>query len=224
MIKAIAFDGNGVLYHRGADFVDELVGHIAALHLKGLDQAGAAAAFNRWMRASFDGSIGKPEAIGGFLDELGVTEAAARGEIAAKELELSRGIRLFPTERETLLGLEARGLRMGMITNSFQSAREKASWFEGLGLGCAVGVVVSSIDFGASKPDPAIYLEFARRLGIDPGETAFVGHEDFELRGAEAAGMQSVSFNCGEAVAAGHHLNVFEDLLTLVDRDREAGI
>lgn len=223
MIKAIAFDGNGVLYYRGTDFVDELVEYIASLHVKGLDRGRAVADFNRWMKASFDGSIGKPEAILGFLEGVGVTQAGARREIAAKELELSRRISLFPTERETLLGLDARGLRMGMITNSFQSAREKAHWFQDIGLGCAVGEVVSSIDFGEAKPAPGIYLEFARRLGLDPGEVAFVGHEDFELRGAEGAGMRTISFNCGEAVVADFHLNVFEDLLGLVDRDREEG-
>lgn len=223
MIKAIAFDGNGVLYYRGMDFVEELVAYIAALHVKGLDQAAAVADFNRWMKASFDGRIAKPEAIGAFLEGIGVDHPRARREIAAKELELSRRISLFPGERETLLGLEARGIRMGMITNSFQSAREKEKWFQDLGLACAVGEVVSSIDFGASKPDPAIYLEFARRLGLDPGQVAFVGHEDFELRGAQGAGMRTISFNCGPGIAADHHLERFDDLLALVDRDREAG-
>lgn len=223
MIKAIAFDGNGVLYYRAADFVDELVDYIASGLVADLDRKRAAAEFNRWMRASFDGGIGKGEAIARFLDAIGVLDVAQRESIKAKELELSRGIRLFPTESETLLALDAKGVRMGMITNSFQSAAEKTRWFEELGLGCAVREVVSSIDFGAAKPEPSIYLEFARRLALPPSQIAFVGHEDFELRGAERAGMTTVSFNCDEGILADFHLNVFVDLLDLVDRNGKAG-
>lgn len=216
MIKAVAFDGNGVLYYRDADFVDDLATFTAAHVVPGLDRIRIAAEFRRWMRAAFDGSIGKAEAVDRFLDELGVTDLSSRTRIRDKELELSRRIKLFPTERETLLALDARGIRMGMITNSFQSAEEKIRWFRELGLGCAVRDVVSSIDFGAAKPDPAIYLEFARRVGLPPEEIAFVGHEDFELRGAERAGMRTVSFNCPEGLPAEFHLNVFEQLLDLV--------
>lgn len=218
MIKAIAFDGNGVLYYRPSDFVDELVDYIAATLVPGLDRPAAAGDFRRWMKASFDGGIGKGEAMERFMDGIGVADKVARTVITAKELEFSRRIVLFPTERETLLALDARGMPMGMITNSFQSAREKTNWFEALDLGCVVRQVVSSIDFGASKPDPAIYREFARRVKLHPGEVAFVGHEDYELRGAEEAGMQTISFNCPETLVADFHLSVFEDLLAVVDR------
>jgi HAD superfamily hydrolase (TIGR01509 family) len=223
MIKCISFDGNGVLYYRDADFVDELVDYIALSFLPGLDREQAMTEFHRWMKASFDGAIAKAEAIDGFMDSIGLTDAAARKQVAARELEFSRRIKLFPTERETLLELDARGMPMGMITNSFQSAKEKTAWFEGIGLGCAVRNVVSSIDFGASKPDPSIYLEFARRAGFAPAEMAFVGHEDSELRGAEKAGMITVSFNCAEDIAADFHLGKFSDLLGLVDSQGKAG-
>lgn len=218
MIKAVAFDGNGVLYYRNADFVDELSAYVVAYVVPGLDRWRTAAEFRKWMHAAFDGSIGKADALDRFLDALGVTDLSSRTRIKEKELELSRRINLFPTERETLLALEAREVRMGMITNSFQSAQEKTAWFRELGLGCAVREVVSSIDFGAAKPDPSIYLEFARRVGLSPEEVAFVGHEDFELRGAERAGMRTVSFNCRSDIFSEFHLNVFDELLDLVGR------
>lgn len=218
MIKAVAFDGNGVLYYRDADFVDELCAFTVARIVPGLDRHRMATEFRKWMHEAFDGSIGKAEAVDRFLDALGITDLSARTRIKEKELELSRRIELFPSERETLLALDARGVRMGMITNSFQSAEEKIRWFKELGLDCAVRDVVSSIDFGASKPDPAIYLEFARRVGLPPEEIAFVGHEDFELRGAERAGLRTVSFNCPDSIPAEFHLNVFDELLDLVGR------
>ena len=215
MTTAIAFDGNGVLYYRKKDFTYALMEYIRARHCPGFDvEAGAADQF-RFMRQSFDGTIGKTEAMSLFLDAAGITDPEARADILRKEIEYSKAISLFPTERETLVELDRRGFALGMITNSFQSAAEKAAWFRNLGLDCIAKRIVSSIDAGVSKPDRGIYLEFARRAGAGPGEIAFVGHEEAELRGAREAGMLPVSFNCGPEIRRELHLASFSDLLDL---------
>ena len=59
MIKAIAFDGNGVLYYRGKDFTEALMEYIRDRHLPGFDTRAGAANHLRFMRQSFDGAIGK---------------------------------------------------------------------------------------------------------------------------------------------------------------------
>ncbi len=214
-ITAIAFDGNGVLYYRDRDFGDELIEWIRTACLPGLDTARAAASHLRWMRSAFDGRIDKTRAMESFLDETGLSDPAMRRAVIERELELSRRITLFPGERETLLELSRRGFALGMITNSWQSAAEKASWFAGLGLDCIASNIVSSIDAGISKPDPGIYLEFCGRIGAEPGNVAFVGHEDFELRGAREAGMLPVSFACDPGAREVLHLEHFSDLLRL---------
>jgi FMN phosphatase YigB (HAD superfamily) len=189
--------------------------YIKARHRPDFDVEARAADQIRFMHQSFDGSIGKAEAMGRFLDAAGIGEADVRADIIEKEIEYSKAISLFPTERETLLELDRRGFILGMITNSFQSAAEKASWFRALGLSCIADRVVSSIDSGFSKPDKGIYLDFARRAGTKPEEIAFVGHEEGELAGAEEAGMLPVSFNCGPEIRRAIHLGTFSDLLDL---------
>lgn len=215
MITSIAFDGNGVLYHRKKDFTDALMEYIRSSHLPGFDVKAGAEAQLRHMKAAFDGSIDKKEAMVRFLDEAGISDPEVRRAVIAKELEFSRAISLFPTERETLLELERRGFVLGMITNSYQSAAEKASWFRELGLECIADRVVSSIDAGFSKPDRGIYLEFARRAGASPEQIAFVGHEEHELKGAEEAGMLAISFNCEPPIRRAFHLALFSDLLDM---------
>ncbi len=217
VIRAIAFDGNGVLYYRGEDFVDAVAEHFVRQWSPSLDPDAVRISFRKAMNASFDGTYGKRDAIARFLKEWGVDDPAALQDVEAKELEYSRRISLFPTERETLLELATRGFSMGMITNTFQSAGEKTRWFEELGLGCAVRTVVSSIDVGIAKPDSGIYLEFAKRVGFKPAEIAFVGHEEYELVGARKAGMITISFNCPAEMAADFHLPVFSDLLGIMD-------
>jgi FMN phosphatase YigB (HAD superfamily) len=215
MITAIAFDGNGVLYFRKRDFTAALMEYIRDRHLPGFDVEAGGADQKRFMHESFDGRIDKAEAMRLFLDSAGISDPEARADILRKELEFSQAISLFPTEKETLLELDRRGFALGMITNSYQSAAEKASWFRALGLGCIADRVVSSIDSGFSKPDRGIYLEFARRAGAKPEDIAFVGHEEHELRGAREAGMLPISFNCGPDIRRELHLTLFSDLLDM---------
>lgn len=215
MITAIAFDGNGVLYYRKKDFTDALMNYIRDRHLPDFDVEAGAEAQLRFMHLSFDGAIDKAEAMRLFLDASGIVDSDMRADVCRKEIEFSKEITLFPTERATLLELSRRGFPLGMITNSFQSAAEKASWFRALELDCIAERIVSSIDAGVSKPDAGIYLEFARRVGMKPENIAFVGHEAAELRGAREAGMLAVSFNCGPEIRQRIHLEVFSDLLDL---------
>lgn len=215
MINAIAFDGNGVLYYRDRDFAVALMEYVRNRHIPGFSVEEGLKLHQRFMYQSFDGTITKDDAMRLFLDAAGIEDPAARQDIAAKELEFSKRVSLFPTEKETLLELSRRGFRLGMITNSYQSAAEKASWFRAFGLDCIAETVVSSIDAGVSKPEPGIYLEFARRLGMQPAELAFVGHESYELQGARKAGFLPVSFNCGQEIREKHHLSRFSDLLDM---------
>lgn len=215
MIKAIGFDGNGVLYYRRDDFSYALMRYIKDKYLPAFDLGKGAELQRKFMYEAFDGGISKAVALAHFLDRIGLRDPDIQADIIRKELEFSRAISLFPGERETLVELERRSFRLGMITNSYQSAEEKAFWFRKLGLECIAGTIVSSINAGVSKPEPGIYLAFARVVGFAPSEIAFVGHEKSELDGAARVGMTPISFNCGPDIREKLHLTTFSDLLDL---------
>jgi HAD superfamily hydrolase (TIGR01509 family) len=64
----------------------------------------------------------------------------------------------------------------------------------------------SSEEVAAGKPAPDVYLEVARRLGVDPHECAAVEDSHNGIRSAKAAGMRCVAipnahFPPGDAVA-----------------------
>lgn len=54
--------------------------------------------------------------------------------------------------------------------------------------------VVSADDIPAPKPSPAIYLEAARRIGIDPAQCAAIEDTDVGVRAAKNAGMFVIAF------------------------------
>ena len=61
------------------------------------------------------------------------------------------------------------------------------------GLAGVFGATVSGEEVGRGKPAPDIYLEAARRLGVDSAQSAAVEDSTNGLRAAEAAGMLVVA-------------------------------
>jgi HAD superfamily hydrolase (TIGR01549 family) len=57
---------------------------------------------------------------------------------------------------------------------------------------------VSSAREGIRKPDPAIYLRAARRLGVRPDACLFMDDSERNIRGAQAVGMQTIHWASAE--------------------------
>lgn len=122
--------------------------------------------------------------------------AAMREEfLALYEQNLCRETVLFPGMTELLAGLEARGLKWGIVTN-------KAERFAGplvdlLQLAGRCGCLVGGDTTGRLKPDPAPLLEAARRLAVEPAACVYVGDDKRDVEGGRAAGMRTVAVRYG---------------------------
>ena len=55
-------------------------------------------------------------------------------------------------------------------------------------------VTVSSEEVARGKPAPDVYLEAARRLGVDPARCAAVEDSASGIRSAHAAGMRVIAY------------------------------
>jgi HAD superfamily hydrolase (TIGR01549 family) len=96
----------------------------------------------------------------------------------------ARGDRL-PGCRPVLRQLQARGLRLGVVTNGIdrvQRARLKAARLE-----AHFAVVVTSQGCGFAKPDPRILEVALRALEVGPREALYVGDDARTDGGAAAA-------------------------------------
>jgi putative hydrolase of the HAD superfamily len=114
---------------------------------------------------------------------------------------------------KTLRMLKDRGFLLGVITDTAQPLHVKLKWFERGGFGNVWDTIVSSNEMGVSKPNPSIYEETLRQLGLRPDQAVFVGHMDYELEGANAVGMKTVAFNYKEGACADFYIKKFPDLL-----------
>jgi beta-phosphoglucomutase-like phosphatase (HAD superfamily) len=79
--------------------------------------------------------------------------------------------------------------------------------FEALSLERYLDAVVSADEVGRGKPDPALFLEAARRLGCAPARCVVVEDAPAGLEAARRAGMPAIG------VLSSHHLALEADLV-----------
>lgn len=121
-----------------------------------------------------------------------------RADAAAAWYRANRfhGLELFPDSLNVLEQLRrgpdgVANRPLGIITNG--PAEVQRAKVDLLQIRPLVDFVIISGEFGADKPDPAIYAEALRRAGASAGETVFVGDSvDHDMAGAHASGLRSV--------------------------------
>lgn len=97
----------------------------------------------------------------------------------------------FDDAAATLAELRSAGLGVGCVTNA--SAAQQRAKLAAVGLDDAVPLLVTLDTFGVGKPDPRVFHEGARLLGVDRGQVLYVGDEPvIDARGATAAGLRGV--------------------------------
>jgi len=90
--------------------------------------------------------------------------------------------------KETILELDRRGYILGIIANTITET-EIPDWMESDGLTEYFKAVVLSSKVALRKPNPEIYWEAARRVGVEPSKCAYVGDNPIrDVEGTQAAG------------------------------------
>lgn len=90
--------------------------------------------------------------------------------------------------KETVIELSRRGYLLGIIANTITET-EIPDWLENDDLTRYFTTVVLSSKVGIRKPNPEIYWEAARRLGVKPENCAYVGDNPVrDVEGTRAAG------------------------------------
>ncbi len=94
-----------------------------------------------------------------------------------------------PDVKSTVIELHKRGYTLGIIANTITET-EIPDWMEADGLTQYFKAVVLSSKVGTRKPDPEIYWEAARRVGVDPSRCAYVGdNPSRDVEGTQRAGF-----------------------------------
>ena len=179
MIEAVVFDLDGVL-------IDSEQVWDAAREQLVRERGG------RWhARAQRDMmGMSSPEWSAYMHDELGLPEPPEEinDEVVQRMSDLYRErLPLLPGAREAVERLAARW-PLGLGSSSNRPIIELV--LDLAGLGDYFPVSVSSEEVGRGKPAPDVYLEAARRLGVEPDRCAAVEDSHNGIRSAHAAEMR----------------------------------
>ncbi len=123
-----------------------------------------------------------------------------------------RYMKPVPEAREVLGTLRARGLKIGVLSNTLPSIDRT---LQALGLADLVDVAVATCALGIHKPEAGAYLHAAHELGVRPAEVLFVDDRAENVEAARALGMPAALIDLrGEQPGALHRLS---DVLGLVE-------
>jgi putative hydrolase of the HAD superfamily len=126
------------------------------------------------------------------LATLGGPDPALAAAIATEFARRRRErMQLFPDSLACLAAWRANGVRLGLVTNG--DASQQRDKITRHALAGYFDVIVIEGEFGAGKPDAAVYRHALETLRVRAEDTCMVGdHLDFDVAGAQQLGMQGI--------------------------------
>jgi putative hydrolase of the HAD superfamily len=131
------------------------------------------------------------------LDRLGRRAPELAAAIARDYAARRRAVmQLFPDSVACLSELRRRGIPLALVTNG--DAGQQRDKIVRHDLARFFDVIVIEGEFGAGKPDEAVYRHALKALGMTPGETLMVGdHLEFDVGAPQRLGLTGVWMDRG---------------------------
>ncbi|HEX2040219.1 MAG TPA: HAD family hydrolase [Acidimicrobiales bacterium] len=102
-------------------------------------------------------------------------------------------VRHEPDAASTLAALRARGLRIGLLSNTHWPRSFHEHFLERDGLDGLIDVRCYTSELAHTKPHPDAFAAVLDALGVEPGAAVFVGDRPYDdVSGAKAVGMRAV--------------------------------
>lgn len=141
--------------------------------------------------------------------ELGLTDDQARDLMAAYPYE--RFMKPVEDAREVLEALRARGLKVGVLSNTLPSIGRT---LDALGLADLVDVAIATCTVGVHKPEPGAFTFALDAFGLPAPAVLFVDDRPENVEAARALGLRAALIDLdGRVPGALHRLS---DVLALV--------
>jgi len=138
------------------------------------------------------------------LKRFGVKENLEKiADILTDEWWDNADLEIYPEVEETLRMLRRRRLKIGIISNGFQTDIHEI--LSRTGLESKFDVTVGVDDVGKPKPHREIFLYALEKLEIGPHESLFVGDDpQADYEGAEAAGLNPLLIDRSGKIQGGY--------------------
>ena len=117
------------------------------------------------------------------------------GEFIKGDMDFWRkSVKSRPTKqiKKTLGRLRSMGYKLAVLSNDIRRNAVKKEILSWAGLDECVDAVYTAHSIGHRKPEKESYLHIVKVLNSVPANTIFVGHQDYEIEGANNAGLRTV--------------------------------
>jgi beta-phosphoglucomutase len=128
--------------------------------------------------------------LGPDLSDADSTRISDAKETLYRDLVRERGMEALPGVHRWLEALHAAGWRQAIASSA--PAANLDVIVAAMGVAHYFDAIVSAYEVGTGKPDPAIFLLAAERLGVDPARCVVVEDAHVGVLGARRAGMYTV--------------------------------
>ena len=135
---------------------------------------------------------------------------------------ISRGTMPYPGLPDAMAALDARGVKLAIVTNKFESFAVKLVAELGMSHRFAALIGGDTMGKGNSKPSALPIHEMIRRCG--DGSAAFVGDSIYDILAAKNAGIPSIAVSFGflmqpvEELGADAVIDHFDELIPTLER------
>jgi len=217
----VGFDLDGTLFDTSADLTDAVNHALGLLGRQALSVETVKPMIGRGGKYMLQQGL---EASGGCDPE--VLERIYPQLLAFYGDNLTRGTYAFPGLIEAMDQLEARGVKLAIVTNKSEGLAVKLVAEMALDhrFACVIGGDTMGPD--GRKPSPEGIREMIRRCGGGPA--AFVGDTIFDIQAAKNAGIPSIAVSFGflmqpvEELAADAVIDHFDELVPALEKLRVA--
>lgn len=125
---------------------------------------------------------------GDALDFAMASLAIDRPGLRARLMDLYLKLGAYPEVSDTLGRLQARGMRLAILSNGTPSMLDAV--VQNAGLAALVDAVLSVEEVGVYKPHPSVYALAEERLGIERSKVCFLSSNGWDAYAAKAFGFR----------------------------------
>jgi HAD superfamily hydrolase (TIGR01509 family) len=183
MVAAVIFDMDGVIVDTEQvwdDVREQLVADWGGRNVPGAQRAMMGMSSPEWSRYMHE--------------ELGLAQSPAEINEEVVRRMLGRYRTELPLVDGAVAAVRELAGRMPLAVASSSNRPLIAAVLETAGIADCFAVTVSSEEVPRGKPSPDVYLEAARRLGVEPQHCAAVEDSASGIRSAHAAGMYVIAY------------------------------
>jgi putative hydrolase of the HAD superfamily len=197
MIKAIIFDAEDVIYYRDKETLKPIIDFFKQKGIK-IDAEQFKTALDKFKLDAYKHKISKDEHLRKTLeiikpgfDEKLYNEFVKVFRERYSEFKVNKNI------MNIFKKIKSQNIKIAILTDTFATEEKKWEWFRSINLAEFIDVIACSSMTSYTKDEKEAYVAVLRKLNLKANEAMFVGHKEYEMKGAREAGIRSVSLEKG---------------------------